>query len=271
LPSLSASIHHLINFGDSVANQLEEDERCIYFPIAQFKVIVMIGSLQLRRGGFFMKCLRIYFIFFVSAFLLAGGWVHADESIISRYSKSTLYETAASELSAILAKMPAGDEAAHGFDSRSEFAGAGLGIPYQEYSMLTKKPTGFWRIPVTVNGENRALVRYALEDGVWKWKGFGAAGLARELGEIEDRQSEKPLSGKILRDYKLTCDYIQFNIESEYSIEGSFIPTANAKKFMEFVSGTTSDTEAYGLSQIQQLRSKFLEIKGDTQEGEPHE
>jgi hypothetical protein len=218
-----------------------------------------------------MKCFRIYFVLFVSALLLAGGWVYADKPTISRYSKSTLYETAASELPAILEKMPAGDEAAYGFNSRSEFAGAGLGIPYQEYSILTKKPSGYWRVPVTVNGENRALVRYALEDGVWQWKGFGAAGLARELGEMENWQSQKPLSGKIVRDYKLACDYIQFDIESENTLGGSFIPTANAKKFMEFLSGPTSETKEYGLSRIQQLRSKFLELKGDTQEGEPHE
>jgi hypothetical protein len=218
-----------------------------------------------------MKCFRIYFVLFVSALLLAGGWASADASFTSRDSKSTLYETAAKELPAILEKMPVGDEAAYGFNSRSEFAGAGLGIPYQEYSMLTKKPTGYWRIPVTVNGENRALVRYALEDGVWRWKGFGAAGLARELGEMENWQSEKPLSGKILRDYKLTCDYIQFNIESESTLGGSFIPTANAKTFMDFLLGSTGEKETYGLSRIQQLRSTFLELRGDTQEGEPHE
>ena len=218
-----------------------------------------------------MKCFNIYFVLFVSALLFAGGWVYADASTISRDSKSTLYETAAKELPAILKKMPVGDEAAYGFNSRSEFAGAGLGIPYQEYSIKTKKPTGYWRIPVTVSGENRALVRYALKDGAWQWKGFGAAGLARELGKMENWQSKKPLSGKILRDYKLTCDYIQFNIENEKKIEGSFIPTANAKKFMNYLSGPTSETKAYGLSRIQQLRSRFLELKGDTQEGEPDE
>jgi hypothetical protein len=217
-----------------------------------------------------MKCFSIYFVLFVSALLFAGGWVYADASIIGRDSKSSLYQTAAKELPVILKKMPVGDEDAYGFNSRSEFAAAGLGIPYQEYSILTKKPTGYWRIPVTVNGENRALVRYVLEDGVWKWKGFGAAGLARELGEMENGQSNKPLSGKILRDYKLTCDYIQFNIESEDTLGGSFIPTANAKKFMTFLSGPTSKTKAYNLSDIQQLRSRFLELKGDTQEGEPH-
>lgn len=218
-----------------------------------------------------MKCFSAYLVLFVSTFLYAGGWVYADASIINRDSKSALYETAVKELPAILNRMPVGDEAAFGFSSRSEFARAGLGIPYQEYSILTKKPTGFWRIPVTVNGENRALVRYAQEDGIWKWKGFGAARLARELGEMENRQSQKPFSGKILRDYKLTCDYIQFNIESENTVAGSFIPTASAKKFMDYLSGPTSETEAYGLSHIQQLRSTFLELKGDTQEGEPHE
>jgi hypothetical protein len=218
-----------------------------------------------------MKCVRIYFLLFVSALLLAGGWVYADKSIISRDSKSSLYKTAASELPAILAKMPVGDEAAYGFNSRSEFAGAGLGIPYQEYSMLTKKPTGYWRIPVTVNAENRALVRYVLEDGVWQWKGFGAAGLARELGEMENLQSEKPLSGKIVRDYKLTCDYIQFNIESESALKGSFIPTANAKKYIGFLLGSTGEKEIFGLSRIEQLRSTLLELRGDTQEGEPHD
>jgi hypothetical protein len=218
-----------------------------------------------------MKCFRIYFVLFVSALLLASGWVYADKPIISRHSKSTLYATAASELPEILAKMPTGDEAAYGFNSRSEFAGAGLGIPYQEYSIQTKEPTGYWRIPVTVNGENRALVRYALEDGVWQWKGFGAAGLARELGEMENGQSKKPLSGKILRDYKLTCDYIQFNIESNNTLRGKFIPTANAKRFMEFLSGPASETKEYGLSRIQRLRSTFLKSSGDTQEGESHE
>jgi hypothetical protein len=218
-----------------------------------------------------MKCFRIYWALFISALLLSGGWVYADASSISRDSKSRLYETAAKELTAILEKMPVGDEAAYGFNSRSEFAGARLGIPYQEYSLHTQKPTGYWRIPVTVKGHNRALVRYALEDGVWQWKGFGAAGLARELGEMENWQSEKPLSGKIVRDYKLACDYVQFNIESEDMIGGNFIPTANAKKFMEFLIGPTSEGEAYGLSRIQELRSKFLEQRGDAQEGEPHE
>jgi hypothetical protein len=117
------------------------------------------------------------------------------------------------------------------------------------------------------------LVRYAIEDGVWQWKGFGAAGLARELEEMENGQSKKPLSGKILRDHKLTCDYVQFNFESKSknTLEGSFIPTASAKKIMELPPDPTSETNEYGLSHIQQLRSKFLERKSDKQEGELHE
>jgi hypothetical protein len=218
-----------------------------------------------------MKCLKIYSVLSVFALFLTGVWVYADASYTSRYSKSTLYETAALELAAILDKMPVGEEAAYGFNSRSEFAGAALGIPYQEYSMLTEKPTGYWRIPVKVNGENRALIRYALEDGVWRWKGFGAAGLARELGEMESWQSEKPLSGKILRDYKLTCDYIQFNIQDEGSVGGSFIPTSNAKRITGFIVRSAGQTEALDLSRIQELRTRFLERRGDPDEGEPHE
>jgi hypothetical protein len=51
----------------------------------------------------------------------------------------------------------------------------------------------------------------------------------------------------------------------------SFIPTANAKKYMEFLSGPISEAEAYGLSRIEELRSTFLERRGDADEGEPHE
>jgi hypothetical protein len=183
----------------------------------------------------------------------------ANKKVVSRESKAALYKTAESELLEILEKMQVGEEAEYGFNDRNEFYRAQLGIPYQEYSLpyknfseQTYKPTGYWRIPVVVDGENRAMLRYIIEDGEWKWKGFGATGLARELGALEKSRSEKPLSGRILRDYNFVCDYIQFDIVAEDTIEGYLIPLKNAKAFLETVDSTVK--KQYNVSEIMELR-----------------
>jgi hypothetical protein len=179
--------------------------------------------------------------------------------VVSRISKADLYKTAASELLEILEKMPEGKESGYGFNDRFEFNRAELGIPYQEYKLPYKnhstaqtEPTGYWRIPVTVDGENRAMLRYIREDGKWQWKGFGAAGLARELEGLEKKQSTKPLSGKIIRDTKLVCDYIQFNIKSEKEVAGNLIPLETAKSFLKAVDSKVKPH--YSVSEIMKLR-----------------
>ncbi len=97
-----------------------------------------------------------------------------------------------------LDKIPAGQEQYFGFTSREDFSRATIGVPVHTYyfsdelsestsaqSSEVLTPAYEWRVPVTVDNEYRALVTVAPINGEWKIVDIGAAGLARELGNVK--------------------------------------------------------------------------------------
>ena len=79
-----------------------------------------------------------------------------------------------------LAKIPVGQESFYGFNNREEFSEVKVGKPYKiltfRYNIFKEtapnldnfRPTGEWRIPLTVNGVNRVLISVAKINKVWQ-------------------------------------------------------------------------------------------------------
>ncbi len=176
-----------------------------------------------------------------------GVTTHADVHRVG-----SLLQIATNQLPEILENMPVGRESDYGFHNRAEFVHAVVGLPYQEYAIKTQLPTGYWRIPVVVNGEHRAMLRYGLMDGGWSWEGIGAHGLARELGEVEESLSQLPRSGKIIRDHQFVCDYVQYDVPPDGKVYGSVIPLKTAKRYLQTYSMPVHSVD---LSEILMLRA----------------
>jgi hypothetical protein len=173
------------------------------------------------------QVLNVTLVLFIFSFSCAAAFGQPDNQV----SIKKMYAFALKELPQILTFMPQNNEERYGFNNRDEFKRASLGIPYQEYSMQTEEPTGFWRVPVTVDGENRALLRLTRVEGEWKFSGFGGAGLARELGALEREGGRaKPSFGRIIRDFEMSCDYVQFDREPGSKPDGLVIPMESAAR-----------------------------------------
>jgi hypothetical protein len=152
------------------------------------------------------------------------------------------------------------EEEKYGFKSRKEFKTAGLGIPYQEYSLDRDMPTGYWRMPVTVNNENRALLRLEKQNGKWTFSGFGAARLATELGFFEKHLvTTRPSWGRIVRDFEMQCDYIQFEPGSEDKLEGVIHPLESAARIM-LRSRDSIDKRGYTVTEIKEFRLQLKQM-----------
>lgn len=168
-----------------------------------------------------------------------------------------MYRYAADQLPRILNLIPRDEEEKYGFKSREEFKKAVLGIAYQEYSLNEGAPTGFWRVPVMVDGENKVLLSLSKKSGKWASTGFGAARLARELGFYERHfTAQKPSWGRIVRDDEMTCDYIQFDPKSEAKLEGVLYPLESAARIM-LRSRNSINKHGYSVVEIKAFRSQF--------------
>jgi hypothetical protein len=197
---------------------------------------------------------------------IPSGSCFADEN--SDMQAMTQY--ASSNLSEILSNIPQGEEAHYGFKNRGEVVQATLGIPYQEYDMEKEKPTGYWRIPVKVNGENRALLRLKSTAEGWKFSGLGGAELAQDIGDQEKNmtlQGKRPKTGRIVRDFYLWSDYVQFDQKANGALSGTVYPLSSAARFIStFGTANRADNagnRGYDLGKIQEMRLKALENKGN--------
>lgn len=124
-------------------------------------------------------------------------------------------------ISGYLEKIPEGQEGLYGFSSRSEFARAGLGRPYQVLALDPQffekdadpgkeslRAAGEWMVPVAVDGHYRSLLTLARMEGEWRVVGLGAAGLARELQDLERRLGNPDMPGRLLMVHALTADFV---------------------------------------------------------------
>ncbi len=196
------------------------------------------------------------FVLFCFLFSLSGPFFAQSAPV--RSQTEAMVRFAKGELPRILEHIPADREANYGFNNRDEFKRAGLGIPYQEFSLDDEAPTGYWRVPVIVDGENRALLRLKEIDGQWTFYGFGAARLAMELGFFENSIAKsKPTWGRIVRDFKMQCDYVQFEPKDLFKLDGSIYPMESAAKFL-LRSLPKIDSRGYPVEEIREIRSSFL-------------
>lgn len=205
----------------------------------------------------FKKILKITLVLFILS--LFCGTVFGQ--LNSQVSIEKMVAFALKELPRILNMMPVNTEDQYGFKSRDEFKRAKLGIPYQEYSLQDEAPTGYWRVPVTVAGENRALLRLTLADGKWQFAGLGAKVLARDLGQLEKEACEKkPTSGRIIRDFEMQCDYVQFDRNPGAKPDGLVIPLKSALRALRHlgISGSIG-VDGIPLSKVKVHRAKLLQ------------
>jgi hypothetical protein len=172
-------------------------------------------------------------------------------------------------ISEILNNIPVGEEEYYGFQNRDELSQATMGIPYQEYDLEKEQPTGYWRVPVTINGENRALLRLKYTAEGWAFAGLGGAELARNLDDHESNmisQGNTPSTGRIVRDFSMRCDYVQFDQQQNAKLSGSVYPLWSASKFISMFgsngNGAVANYAEYDLATIKELRLKAQEVMG---------
>jgi hypothetical protein len=206
------------------------------------------------------------FVLFV--FLLSlGSPILTQPGVPQLEGIEEMYRFALDQLPRILEFIPMNEEEKYGFKSREEFKIADLGIPYQEYSLDKDMPTGYWRIPVTVNNENRALLRLKKQNGKWVFSGFGAARLATELGFFENHiAATKPSWGRIVRDFEMNCDYLQFEPGSEAKLEGVIHPMESAARIM-LRSRDSIDKRGYTVTEIKEFRLQLKRMPRGTTPG----
>jgi hypothetical protein len=176
---------------------------------------------------------------------------------------------ASTNLTDILSHIPTGEEERYGFQNRDELSQATLGIPYQEYDIDKEEPTGYWRIPVTVDGENRALLRLKDTAEGWTFAGLGGAELARNLDDHEANmvsQGNTPSTGRIVRDFSMRCDYVQFDQQQNATLSGTVYPLWSASSFVSTFGtkgrATVANYGGYDLEAIKAMRLKAQETMG---------
>lgn len=174
-----------------------------------------------------------------------------------------MYSRVTAQLPGILENIPVNEENKFGFKDREEFCIACLGIPYQEYSLDKDEPTGYWRIPVTVADENRVMVRVKLQNGQWTFAGLSGAGLAKELGFMEKFiAGEKPAWGRIVRDFEMTCDYVQYNSPSEGTLSGYIYPMESAARIL-LRANISIEKRGFSITAIKAFRLQSLQSPGE--------
>lgn len=203
-------------------------------------------------------------LFFMSLFSgMVFGQAAGHESITG------MFTFAKAELPNILTLIPVDREKDYGFKNRDEFKEASLGIPYQEYDMDTELPTGYWRVPVTVAGENRALLRVISVDGNWQFAGFGGAKLAGELADYEQVVGKGIThTGRIIRDFDMHCDYVQYDAQPGKELGGQLYPLESAARML-LRSGfaATLGYEGIPLQKIRDLRAGLKKGPGEQDTG----
>ncbi|HVP07346.1 MAG TPA: hypothetical protein VMS71_05835, partial [Candidatus Acidoferrum sp.] len=144
--------------------------------------------------------------------------------------------------------IPVGSEASYGFNNRGEFGNVGLGTPIAVVSIVPDSikngiredqnifvPVNEWRVPITVNGEMRALLTVAKVGGTWKAVDFGASGLASELGKfMKDRAMD--IAGRrveLLRLYQLHSDFLLLTDTTQAAAKENICPLTSATMMLE--------------------------------------
>lgn len=117
------------------------------------------------------------------------------------------------QLQPLLRRIPAGLLGGHGFADPAELTRAKAGPLYRMVALDPGRlaagspapfvPQEVWRLAVLVAGEHRALATLTRVAGRLQAVEIGAAGLARELGALDEAGE----GGAILRVHALRCDF----------------------------------------------------------------
>ncbi len=148
-------------------------------------------------------------------------------------------KAAKDNLSSMLAQIPKGMEPRYGFPDQSELAKADIGQPYHVITLTNAFYTADklngdnyielqdeWRVPVTVNGENRTLLTVTGKDSSFKVVDLGGTLLAKELWQKNSTVNKADYF--LLRVYPLTMDLIVVRAPGQTFSEATYIPLTSA-------------------------------------------
>ncbi|CAN5416570.1 hypothetical protein BH09BAC5_BH09BAC5_14040 [soil metagenome] len=146
---------------------------------------------------------------------------------------------ATAQLQKALQMIPVGQETSFGFSSRSEFSTASVDEVfhtisltqefYQDENVLDKNYIllqSEWRVPVTVQGENRVLLTIFHDGNALNVVDIGGVGLAKELQQISSGQIDT--QKYILRIYPLAVDFAVFVPIGKTIADGNYYPMQSA-------------------------------------------
>jgi hypothetical protein len=198
---------------------------------------------------------KIHLFLFISCMITSA--VTAQDA-----GRQKMLQEAASGLQAWLGNIPGGSESNYGFNSRTEFADATLGEPYEVFTLTGDffredikqeknylKATGEWRIPVLVNQENRALITVVEKNDKWTIVSLGARELAHELQGFDSFPVFKNAKNlRLFRVFQLQSDFLFSGDPSSTSPEISFYPLHSAS--LNIAKVRESREKTFGLNQL---------------------
>jgi hypothetical protein len=139
------------------------------------------------------------------------------------------------DVGALLDKIPQEAISNYGFDNRAEFDEVVVETPIQVYTPVPGlfstdsqeiadaiHPTQSWRVPLSVNGEWRALLTVVRNGERFETVNLGAAGLARTLEKQHRALPGTAIHPYLLRVYEMRRDWLGYRHKNE--AEARYIP-----------------------------------------------
>lgn len=174
-------------------------------------------------------------ILLISVLFIFGAFKSSKD-----YSDAGIMQVAKDNLSKSLSLIPMGQEKGFGFSSRNEFANAEIGKPYRvitlskdlfnEPDMVADKDylviQDEWRVPVTVNGENRVLLTVISKGNELKVVDMGGAELSKEL-QVNSASLNAKNNFYLMRVYSIDADFITDDSAGSLS-DARYIPLNSA-------------------------------------------
>ncbi len=173
-----------------------------------------------------VSAVNIFWVIVVGGFIPAGCAqestpIKSIESTTAEITTAAVLTAADRDVAAFLNRIPVGHESEYGFRSREEFDKVRTSDPLRVHTLDVDRsgttpevsndirPLNKWRIPLTVDGELRALLTVVqTEDGL-KAVDFGAAGMAQSLDSLDVVTSKVgPESRFLLRITDLRRDFL---------------------------------------------------------------
>ncbi len=171
-------------------------------------------------------------------------------------------KAAESQLPVYIAKIPAGQEAAYGFTDQDNMDQCTVGKPFRmlvftndfyitktepEVNYLTIKNE--WRVPVSINGQNRTLLTLDGNPGNFSVSGMGGTELSKEL-QLKSAGLPATDNFYLLRVFPLSADFLVSEHDNSFA-DAQFIPLASATVAIPSLAKNKKAT--YTLDEVQQM------------------